>query len=123
MPPSRRFANGFSSGWTTWLAGQRVSDSQCGFRLHRQPVLRATPLTPGRYEVETEMVVRAARLGFRLAEVEIPTVYGEEKSQIHTLRDVPRIVGTMCRLTVERVAPPASMREAARRLAAEERAA
>ena len=90
MPPARRFANGFSSGWTTWLAGQRVSDSQCGFRL---------------------------------AEVEIPTVYGEEKSQINTLRDVPRIVGTMCRLTVERVVPPGSMREAARRRAAEKRAA
>jgi glycosyltransferase involved in cell wall biosynthesis len=123
MPPSRRFANGFSSGWTSWLAGQRVSDSQCGFRLHRQAVLRATPLTPGRYEIETEMVVRAARLGFRLAEVEIPTVYGEEKSQINTLRDVPRIVGTMARLTLERIAPPPCMREAARRLAAEKRAA
>ena len=78
---------------------------------------------PGRYEVETEMVVRAARLGFRFAEVEIPTVYGEEKSQIRTMRDVPRIVGTMARLTVERVAPPACMREAARRRAAGEPAA
>jgi glycosyltransferase involved in cell wall biosynthesis len=117
MPPSRRFANGFSSGWTTWLAGQTVSDSQCGYRLHRREVLAHTPLTPGRYEVETEMVVRAARLGFRLAEVEVPTVYGEEKSQIHPLRDVPRIVGTMARLTLERFAPPPGMRAAARVLA------
>ena len=75
-------------------------------------MLRRTPLTAGRYEVETEMVVRAARLGFRLAEVEIPTVYGEETSQIHATRDVPRIIGTLVRLTGEGLFPPAAMRSA-----------
>ena len=115
MPPSRRFANAFSSGWTTRLAGQRVSDSQCGYRLYRRAVLVRTPLTAGRYEFETEIVVRAARLGFRLGEVTIPTVYGEEKSQIHAFRDVPRIFGVMVRLTVEGVFPPRVMRLAAPR--------
>ncbi len=115
MPASRRFANAFSSGWTSALAGQPVSDSQCGYRLYRRAVLERTPLTAGRYEFETEIVVRAARLGFRLAEIRIPTVYGEEKSQIHALRDVPRIVGVMVRLTLEGVAPPAAMRAAGRR--------
>ena len=53
-------------------------------------------------------MVRAARLGFRLAEVEIPTVYGErEEPDLTLFRDVPRIVGMLIRLTVERVAPPA----------------
>jgi glycosyltransferase involved in cell wall biosynthesis len=117
MPWSRRFANGFSSGWAAHLAGQRITDSQCGYRLYGHELLRATPLTPGRYEVESEVVVRAARLGFRLAEVEIPTVYGEEKSQIRTFRDVPRIVGVLARLTLEGVIPPSAMRAArARRL-------
>ncbi len=113
MPIARRFANGFSSGWATWLAGQPVSDSQCGFRLYRRSLLQATPLTPGRYEVESEVVVRAARLGFRVAEVSIPTVYGEEQSQIRIFRDVPRIFGTLARLTAEGWMPPAAMREAA----------
>jgi len=114
MPGSRRLANAFSSGWTTSLAGQRVSDSQCGYRIYGRRLLDRTPITPGRYEVETEVAVRAARLGFRLAEVEIPTVYGEEKSQIHPFRDVPRIAGTLVRLTVEGVLPPRVMREAVR---------
>ncbi|HEY6865823.1 MAG TPA: glycosyltransferase family 2 protein [Candidatus Eisenbacteria bacterium] len=117
MPASRRFANAFASGWASGLAGQTVSDSQCGYRLHRRAVLAHTPLTPGRYEVETEIAVRAARLGFRLAEVEIPTVYGEERSQIRTFRDVPRIVGTLARLTLEGIAPPEGMRRAASELA------
>ncbi len=117
MPPARRFANGFSSGWTAWLAGQRVTDSQCGYRYYGRDLLRSTPITPGRYEVETEAIVRASRLGFVIAEVEIPTVYGEEKSQIHAFRDVPRIVGTMARLTLEGIVPPAAMRAATPRTA------
>jgi len=114
MPFSRRFANSFSSGWASLLAGQRIRDSQCGYRLYGRAVLARTPVTPGRYEVETEIAVRAARLGFRLGEVEIPTVYGEEKSQIRAFRDVPRIAGTLARLTLERFVPPAPMRAAQR---------
>ncbi len=114
MPPQRRFANGLSSRVVSWLAGQKVSDSQCGYRLYRRAVLATTPLTPGRYEVETEVAVRAARLGFRVAEVEIPTVYGTEQSQIRALRDVPRIAGTLLRLTAEGIVPPAAMRAAMR---------
>jgi glycosyltransferase involved in cell wall biosynthesis len=113
MPPLRRFANLLSSQWASTLAGQQVSDSQCGYRLYTRQVLARTPITPGRYELETEIVVRAARLGFRLAEVEVPTVYGEEKSQIRTLTDVPRILGTLLRLTGEGIAPPPAMRAAA----------
>jgi len=116
MPAARRIANAFSSGWATWLAGRRVNDSQCGYRLHTRAVLCHVPLTPGRYEIETEVVVRASRLGFRLGRVEIPTVYGEAKSHLSALRDVPRIVGSLARLTLERFVAPASMRAAARTL-------
>jgi glycosyltransferase involved in cell wall biosynthesis len=114
MPPIRRLANAVASGWATWLAGQPVSDSQCGYRLYGRRMLERTPITPGRYEVESEVIVRAARLGFKLASVAIPTVYGSEESHIRTLNDVPRIIGVLARLTLERVAPPAVMRDAAR---------
>lgn len=114
MPAARRFANGFSSSWATALAGQRISDSQCGYRLYGRRALAGTPVTPGRYEVETELAVRAARLGYRLAEVEIPTVYAGATSHIRAFHDVPRIVGTLVRLTAEGIAPPAAMRRAAR---------
>lgn len=102
VPPLRRFANRFSSGWCSAIAGQRISDSQCGYRLYRREVLLETPVRASRYEVETEMAVRAARMGFRVAEVAIPTVYGDEQSHIRVTRDVPRIVGMMLRLTFER---------------------
>jgi len=115
MPPHRRFGNRFSSSWTSALAGCRISDSQCGYRLFRREVLRDTPVTPGRYEVETEMAVRAARLGFRVVEIPVPTVYGGAATHLSIVRDVPRIVSMMLRLTLERLRPPASMRRATRR--------
>ena len=74
MPPARRFANRFSSAWCSWIAGQPILDSQCGYRLYRREVLARTPVQASRYEVETEMAVRAARLGFTIAHVPIPTV-------------------------------------------------
>ena len=117
MPAVRRVANRWSSWWATGIAGQAISDSQCGYRLYRSAVLRAVPVTPGRYEVESEMAVRAARLGFRIAEVEIPTVYGAERSHVRPGSDVPRIVGTLARLSLECVAPPPAMRAALARRA------
>lgn len=113
MPAARRFANGFSSGWASGIAGRTIRDSQCGFRLFRRAVLERTPLSSGRYEVESEMVVRAARLGFRFAEVAVPTVYAGE-SHLTLVRDVPRIFIMMMRLTLERVAPPEELRRALR---------
>lgn len=101
MPPLRRFANRFSSSWCSAIAGQPILDSQCGYRLYRREVLERTPVEASRYEVETEMAVRAARLGFRIAHVDIPTVYGDETSHLSPTRDVPRIVGMMLRLTFE----------------------
>ena len=89
-----------------------MSDSQCGYRLYTRRVIRGTPISPGRYEFETDIAIRAARLGYRIGEVDIPTVYGEEKSQIRAFRDVPRIFGTYLRLTLEGIAPPREMRDA-----------
>jgi glycosyltransferase involved in cell wall biosynthesis len=116
MPPVRRLANAVSSQWASGLAGQTISDSQCGYRLYRREVIAVVPVTPGRYELESEMAVRSARLGFRVREVEIPTVYGTEQSQIRVARDVPRILGVLARLAVEGVLPPRAMRDAARRV-------
>ncbi|HUK62931.1 MAG TPA: glycosyltransferase family 2 protein [Dongiaceae bacterium] len=101
MPLARRFANRFSSAWCSAIAGQPIADSQCGYRLYRRDVLLRTPVRASRYEVETEMAVRAARLGFKVAQVEIPTVYGDEVSHLSPTRDVPRIIAMMLRLTFE----------------------
>lgn len=48
-----------------------VSDSQSGYRVMKSEVLRNMNLTSGEYEIESEMLVKTARQGFRIMEVPI----------------------------------------------------
>jgi hypothetical protein len=50
-------------------------------------VLEAVRLEGSRYDLESEILVKAARKGFVIDSIPIPTVYGEEKSSIKPLKD------------------------------------
>jgi len=49
----------------------QVSDSQSGYRVMKSEVLRNMSLKSGGYEIESEMLVKTARQGFRVREVPI----------------------------------------------------
>ena len=98
MPWLRRFANRTTSFVVSLLAGQSIADSQSGYRLIAARVLAALDLRYDRFEAESEILVKAARAGFRIASVPIATIYGEERSNIHPLRDTVRFVGLVARL-------------------------
>ena len=51
-----------------------------------------------RYDYETEMLVVAARRGWRIVSVPVSTIYGEEDSKIHPVRDTIRFFKLMRRL-------------------------
>ena len=105
MPWHRQIGNRWASWLTTLLAGQAVADSQSGYRLHSGRLLaemvRRVPLSSDGYLFETEMLIRAARAGFRLATVPIATVYGDETSHFRPGREVPRFVRLFSRLAWE----------------------
>ncbi len=48
-----------------------ITDSQSGFRAMKREVLRKQKLKSGTYEIESEMLVKTAKNGFRIAEVPI----------------------------------------------------
>ena len=59
-----------------------VSDSQSGYRVMKSAVLAGMHLKSGEYEIESEMLVKTARLGFRVVEVPITFVqrtYGRSR--------------------------------------------
>jgi len=91
MPRVRLWTNRFTSWVTGKLARQKISDSQCGFRLLRRAVLRDLQLSTARFETETEMLIQAGRAGHRIANVPIRTIYEPGRvSHIHPLRDTVR---------------------------------
>ncbi len=98
MPPQRIFANRTTSVIVSLLAGQRIGDSQSGYRLIAASVLAALDLRYDRFEAESEILVKAARAGYRIGDVPIRTIYGKESSNIRPFRDTLRFVRVIIKL-------------------------
>jgi glycosyltransferase involved in cell wall biosynthesis len=92
MPLRRRISNSASSAVLSRLAGARITDSQSGYRLMSRRIWEQFKFVRTRYDMESELLVKAGRAGFRIEEIPIETVYGEEQSHFHPLRDTFRIV-------------------------------
>ncbi|HTL99640.1 MAG TPA: glycosyltransferase family 2 protein [Candidatus Omnitrophota bacterium] len=92
MPWLRRVTNDVTSWWVSRLARTVIEDSQSGYRAIRAPVLRRVRPEARRFEYESEFLVAAARAGFRIAAVGIPTLYNAPGSHIRPVRDTVRFV-------------------------------
>ena len=105
MPLDRWFTNLIMSRILSGVAGQTVPDTQCGFRMVRRRVLEKVRLTSDRFEVESELVVRAARAGFQIVSVPVSSVYRRQISFIRPLQDTVRFFLFLWRLKKEAPEP------------------
>jgi len=92
MPRLRLATNMLMSWLISWASGQNIPDTQCGFRLIKQEVIKKLALGTTKYETESEVLIKASRLGFRIESVSIKTVYAGEKSQINPFVDTFRFL-------------------------------
>jgi len=92
MPQMRILTNKFMSWFISKVIRQRVLDTQCGFRLIKREVLQRIKLKTHKYETESEVLLRASSLGFKIESVPIKTVYSGEKSQINPFIDTLRFI-------------------------------
>lgn len=90
MPWLRKRTNEFTSAVVGRLAGVRIPDSQSGFRLFAIDVLRSIQLESSRYDLESEILIKAGRLGYSIQSAPISTVYRDEHSSIHPVVDTLR---------------------------------
>ncbi|MHC5056550.1 MAG: glycosyltransferase family 2 protein [Planctomycetota bacterium] len=98
MPPHRKITNWFMSRVLSRMAGTRLTDTQSGFRLVRTDAWFSLGLSTGGFDTESEMLVRASRLGMLVREVPIRTIYGDEVSSISPVRDTLRWIALLWRL-------------------------
>jgi len=96
MPVGRRLTNALASRAVGAIVGGPVPDAQCGFRAMRRGVLETVHAPGDRYEFETEFLIRAARSGFTIVAVPVPTMYGAP-SHFRALRDSARVVRAIWR--------------------------
>jgi len=109
MHPVRRASNRSSSWAISRFAGIEIADAQSGFRLYTRRLLERTGFPEPRFEAESAVIVRAARLGFRIicVPVALGVVDGRATSHYRPLADSLRIAGAVIRARMEpyRAAP------------------
>lgn len=99
MPFVRKCTNRYMSWTISRVIGQRVPDTQCGFRMfHRSLAAEFLSTESAGFDFETEMLAIAARKGCKIADAKVSTVYGDEVSKIHPVRDTLKFFKLLNRL-------------------------
>jgi glycosyltransferase involved in cell wall biosynthesis len=97
MPALRAFTNRLTSAIISLRAGRRVPDSQNGYRLVRAQLLARLDLVTSRYEIDSEIIIKACHAGARVSSIPVRTIYGSEKSAIRPLHDTGRFIALVMR--------------------------
>lgn len=103
MPWPRLLSNFYSSLIVSCFCGQKISDSQSGFRAIDTRILKEMQLTTYHFDTETEILLRTARLGYKIGACRIPTVYYDDGSTaIKPLADVMRFILIILKMVFRR---------------------
>ncbi|HXI11411.1 MAG TPA: glycosyltransferase family 2 protein [Thermoanaerobaculia bacterium] len=99
MIPRRRMANKFSSWAISVGSGAKVDDSQSGYRLYSARLMKALPIRSSGFDMESEVIVRAARSKMKIVmiPIELGFVDGLQTSYYRPIRDTFKILGTALR--------------------------
>jgi len=97
MPWVRLATNHFMSWLISLFCHQHIPDTQCGFRLIKSRVLQTIKLESSDFEIETEVLIKASKKGFKIASVGIQTIYRNEVSKIQPMRDTFRFIAYLWR--------------------------
>ena len=90
MPFIRLATNKFMSFLLSLLCKQNIPDTQCGFRLLTRGVVGKLKIKSSNFDTESEMLIDASRKGVKIFSAPIKTIYGDEKSEIHPVKDTIR---------------------------------
>lgn len=97
MPWIRRVTNIVMSGLLSRITREPLTDISCGYRLISRRLAERLDLRTQRYEIDTEMLIQAAQLGMKIAEIPIRTIYQTEKSKIRPFQDTCRFIWYLAR--------------------------
>jgi glycosyltransferase involved in cell wall biosynthesis len=102
MHPVRRASNRWSSRVISWFAGRPFADVQCGFRVYTRGLVDRTGFPEPRFEAESAVVVRAARLGMQVVCVPVDLGFADGRTTSHyrPVIDSLRIAGAVIRARI-----------------------
>jgi glycosyltransferase involved in cell wall biosynthesis len=91
IPAARYWTNYIGSRILSWMTGVELHDSQSGLRLLDAELAAALDLSSDGYAIESEMLLKTARRGARIAHVPVAAIYNASPSHFRPLRDTIRI--------------------------------
>jgi glycosyltransferase involved in cell wall biosynthesis len=102
IPSNRYWTNFIGTRALQLMTGFPLEDSQCGYRLVSSALLRRMALVGNRFSVDTELFVRAGKLGARFSHVPVRVIYeAGGGSHYQPLRDTVHIVLSAVRFKVD----------------------
>ncbi len=90
MPLARIFSNSLTSSFLSLITGCKIEDSQCGYRAYSVSCLRDVSTKYNRFEMESEVILKACFKGYSLAFIPIKTLYCSSQSHISHVLDILR---------------------------------
>jgi glycosyltransferase involved in cell wall biosynthesis len=87
MPFVRRVVNRYMSKEISRVCGQQIPDTQCGYRMVDRQLAPELLRGGQRFDYETEVLIITSRKGYQIESVPITTVYTDQVSKIHPVRD------------------------------------
>ncbi|MBN1895361.1 glycosyltransferase family 2 protein [bacterium] len=90
MSWDRVLSNTLSSLIVSCVSGRRIPDSQCGYRLISRTIMESIPLAGRLYEMETEIILKAVKAGYKIGSFPVSLKESEASSHISRLRDIIR---------------------------------
>lgn len=92
MPLSRQITNKIMSKLISYICNQNIPDSQSGFRLIKSTCLKDLKLKSSKFEIESEMLLEAAKHNKNIISVPISSIYKDSLSRINPLVDAMRFI-------------------------------
>ena len=93
VPKINRAGNRLFNNLTGYMTGVKITDSQSGFRAFRTSLIKKMNLSSSGYEVESEMLIKALKMGVRFTET--PISFDQRtmgRSKLDPIRDGTRIL-------------------------------
>ena len=87
MPLPRVFSNTFTSLLLSIRTNNLLRDSQRGFRLIPLSIFKDVTFKQNGFQFESELLIKASYADYTIEHVNIPTVYGLEKSAMRNIYD------------------------------------
>ena len=101
MPYHRRISNKLTSLIISFLSGESIQDSQCGYRRYKLIDIGSELFIESGFQFESEILIKLLRNKYSYVQIDIPTIYGKEKSSINNIIDTLKFIRLILRSIIK----------------------